>query len=514
DAERPRDFRYVEVRAGHLPTFEDSEKRMVILDTDNDGGEVVLSTTYDIYVWLVAVSTSGARSEPSDAALGEPGDLVGGVGPGDITEVEIADDAITAPKIRASAVEAGKIAANAVEAGNIQAGAITAAKLAAEIVLSSKLTAGTPSGARVDIDEDGIRQYDDTDQLLTNIGVGQHEDGSDNQIQVVSGTTGSRVWVGPGAGIFADSHDGGAIELDADEWFPVFRFYSRDRQKYGFINLANDYYADPSQAWLGLNGSVNPLPNRGNIDGYSRIVLLEGAVLAQVVNENQEAVGGNLVLMDNRASLFNYPTPGATWETGYIDIRDDDLDIGTLHTDGTFGSRIRQWKNGVMFLDVRNSTGQVLNRLTQNQTTWRIQQFNANGSNRSQIESEWLGSTPNDPYGILRIEDQYLIRNSAPWITYVIDHDQAGGAYKAGFEFKVGGNIAADKIEVVREPNSGRPILRNPNSDLSFMFGNGRLYIGDAPGTPNVRRDLACRNIQRETETTVSTRAAKKDIDD
>src|SRR5690606_32403406 len=70
DAERPRDFRYVEVRAGHLPTFEDSEKRMVILDTDNDGGEVVLSTTYDIYIWLVAVSTSGARSEPSDAALG------------------------------------------------------------------------------------------------------------------------------------------------------------------------------------------------------------------------------------------------------------------------------------------------------------------------------------------------------------------------------------------------------------------------------------------------------------
>src|SRR5690606_40048455 len=110
-------------------------------------------------------------------------------------------------------------------------------------------------------------------------------------------------------------------------------------------------------------------------------------------------------------------------------------------------------------------------------------------------------------YGILRIEDQYQISKRARRITYVIDHDQASGAYKAGFEFQVGGSIVADKIEVVREPASGRPILRNPNSDLSFMFGNGRLYIGDAPGTPNVRRDLACRNIQRETETTVSTRA-------
>src|SRR5690606_42135628 len=108
-----------------------------------------------------------------------------------------------------------------------------------------------------------------------------------------------------------------------------------------------------------FNGSINPLENRGNIDGYSRIVLLEGAVLAQVVSEDQEAVGGNLVLLDDRASLFNSPTPGATWETGYIDIRDEDLDIGTLHTDGTFGSRIRQWRDWTMCLEYRIAPEQL-----------------------------------------------------------------------------------------------------------------------------------------------------------
>src|SRR5690606_40437468 len=145
-----------------------------------------------------------------------------------ITEVEIADDAITAPKIRASAVEAGKIAANAVEAGNIQAGAITAAKLAAEIVLSSKLTAGTPSGARVDIDEDGIRQYNDDNEILTNIG-SYDDEGAGNQLTVLSSDTGSRVKVGPGAQIsYAGSclRQRGEVERGADEYWTVLRLWN------------------------------------------------------------------------------------------------------------------------------------------------------------------------------------------------------------------------------------------------------------------------------------------------
>lgn len=69
--------------------------------------------------------------------------------PGTITQVEIANDAITAPKIAAGAVVAGKLAANSVVATNIQAGAIVAGKLATDSVVANNITANAVTFGKV-----------------------------------------------------------------------------------------------------------------------------------------------------------------------------------------------------------------------------------------------------------------------------------------------------------------------------------------------------------------------------
>lgn len=144
-------------------------------------------------VRLVAVTTSGVEGAPSEAATGTP-EAVGGVPePGSITEVELADDSVTAPKVRAEAIEAWHIVAQAIETGHLQAQAVTAAKLAAEIVLASRLIAGNPGADRVEIDGDGLRGYNDNNELIFAIADGD---------AVFSGTvtgseiTGSRILMG------------------------------------------------------------------------------------------------------------------------------------------------------------------------------------------------------------------------------------------------------------------------------------------------------------------------------
>ncbi|QVJ03073.1 hypothetical protein KGD82_13645 [Nocardiopsis eucommiae] len=117
-------------------------------------------------VRLVAVTTAGVEGEPSAAAVGTP-EAVGGVPePGSITEIELADGAVTAPKVRAEAIEAWHIVAQAIETGHLQAQAVTAAKLAAEIVLASRLIAGNPGADRAEIDNHGIKVYNAEGELI------------------------------------------------------------------------------------------------------------------------------------------------------------------------------------------------------------------------------------------------------------------------------------------------------------------------------------------------------------
>lgn len=331
-AERPRDFRYIEVRAGTSPTFSESSKRMVILDTDNDGGEVVLSTADDLYIWFVAVSTSGTRSEPSDAAFGEPGDLVGGVGPGDITEVEIADDAITAPKIRAAAVEAGKIAANAIDAGNIQAGAITAAKLAAEIILSSKLTAGNPAGARLELSDSGLEQFDSLNQPIARLGPAG--EGEENQFTVKSSTDSSSVQLGPGSKINATAEIGTEIELTADyDGDPAIVMWSEDGTSDSFIRPGQGSVSDKS--WLHIAGNERPDP-AGNLRPI--LFLHDDSVFATLCDYNtKETFYGQIYATAETAGMSYKDVNGSTVSRIFVD--NPAAVIGSMEN-GVFRSRV------------------------------------------------------------------------------------------------------------------------------------------------------------------------------
>lgn len=87
----------------------------------------------------------------------------------DLTEANIADNAITANKLAANSVVAGKIAALAVKAGNIDANAVTSDKidagavkaqhLEAQMVLASEIVAGPVNDTHASMKSDGFRVY-------------------------------------------------------------------------------------------------------------------------------------------------------------------------------------------------------------------------------------------------------------------------------------------------------------------------------------------------------------------
>ena len=68
-----------------------------------------------------------------------------------ITEVDISDDAISAPKIQANAIEADKIVSNAVVAGKIGALAVTAGTIAANAVTATEINVAQLSAIAADM---------------------------------------------------------------------------------------------------------------------------------------------------------------------------------------------------------------------------------------------------------------------------------------------------------------------------------------------------------------------------
>ena len=68
---------------------------------------------------------------------------------GEITETQIADDAITTPKISAGAVDTAELAAGAVTAEVIAANAVTAAKIEAGTITASEIAGNTITGNKI-----------------------------------------------------------------------------------------------------------------------------------------------------------------------------------------------------------------------------------------------------------------------------------------------------------------------------------------------------------------------------
>lgn len=135
----PADFDHVAVHVSTTSGFTPSAATHVgTITKAGDGGMLpVLPLPYEPhYIRLTAVNTSGAAGEAS-------------------TEVEATPIRVDGPDLEAGSVTAGTIAA----------GAVTAEKLEAVLQLVTRLVAGDPAGARVELNEDGLRVYNGEGEL-------------------------------------------------------------------------------------------------------------------------------------------------------------------------------------------------------------------------------------------------------------------------------------------------------------------------------------------------------------
>lgn len=236
------------------------------------------------YARLVGVGTGGVQGPPSEQSSGVP-ESVTDIEPGSITETEIADDAISTPKIQAEAIQALHIAAEQIEAGHIQAAAVTASKLEADLVLGTRIIAGTPGGARVELDGSGLRGYTGSDQLAFAI--------DDQGNATFSGViTGSQIF---GSSIHITSPEGAEGQMAAVDEQVMTRMYSADGSRAQLI--ATDEAAEFS-AWgdpdsgTGPAGGMTAWPSQIALNLYSDTSAIASAPMSYIQASPGQAYAG------------------------------------------------------------------------------------------------------------------------------------------------------------------------------------------------------------------------------
>jgi hypothetical protein len=148
----PLDWARVEVHASTAPTFTPDPVTLQSTIETAQGATVVISCENDVYVRLMARTTSGTASVPSTIvgptgpALVVAGDILDGI----VTTLKLADDAVTQAKVAAGAIGTTEISDNAISTPKIVAGAVQTAQLDAGAVNASKIAAGAVTTAKLD----------------------------------------------------------------------------------------------------------------------------------------------------------------------------------------------------------------------------------------------------------------------------------------------------------------------------------------------------------------------------
>lgn len=115
--------------------------------TGNSTGDLAFFTAdtklyrWDGTAWTAAVETVDLSGTISELQIADAAVTAAKVATAAITETKITDGAISTPKLAAGAVDAGKIAAGAVVAGKIAANAVVAGNIAAEAVVAGTIAA-------------------------------------------------------------------------------------------------------------------------------------------------------------------------------------------------------------------------------------------------------------------------------------------------------------------------------------------------------------------------------------
>ncbi|MFF1444107.1 hypothetical protein [Streptomyces sp. NPDC058295] len=213
----PADFDHVAVHVSTSPGYTPSAATFVGTITRSGTGGMLPVTPLPYvahYVVLTAVNSSGIAGAASAETAATP--------------VQVEGPDLTAGSVTAAAIEAG---------------AITAEKLEAILQLATRIVAGNPSGARVELNEDGLRVYDGSNVLV---------------IQFNS-ADGSAVFTGDitGSDISGSTVTGGLFQTDTTgERVVINEGDNNDIRIYNAANTLVGVFSKDGVGWKGTNGSV------------------------------------------------------------------------------------------------------------------------------------------------------------------------------------------------------------------------------------------------------------------
>ncbi|MFF0291029.1 hypothetical protein [Streptomyces sp. NPDC005262] len=146
-APAPADFAYVEVHSSTDPEFPDGGSLFSAFYSAQ-GGTMTVPAAVPVWVRLVSVSTSGVVSDPSPVAgpAGPTPVVAQAVLNGIISELALADDAVTRAKIAAAAVGKTELADGSITTPKLVVGELNGDRLAvgtmaAEVLIAASITA-------------------------------------------------------------------------------------------------------------------------------------------------------------------------------------------------------------------------------------------------------------------------------------------------------------------------------------------------------------------------------------
>lgn len=299
----PADFDHIAVHVATTSGFTPSAATFVgTITRSGDGGMLpVTPLPYQAHtVLLVAVNSSGIGGPPS------------------------AETTATPLKVDGPDLTAGSVTAAA-----IQAGAVTADKLEAILQLVTRLVAGDPAGARVELNEDGLRVYNGSGELVIRFDAA---DGSGVFTGAITGSTvtggliqtatsGPRVTVNEGgtnrilvyddtravaelsaSGLGLVGTNGALMVLDPDALYPTLRLTNAAGTNEAVINVVE---ATAGSADLGLNSGK--FTGSGFDDMKWRNFFGKDFWVAERIRDsNQSTIIGGRVQLTATGAAFGY----------------------------------------------------------------------------------------------------------------------------------------------------------------------------------------------------------------
>lgn len=280
-----------------------------------DGGVLpVLPLPYEAhYVRLTAVNTSGIPGDPS-------------------AETEATPTRVDGPDL-----EAGSVTAAA-----IQAGAVTAEKLEAVLQLVTRLVAGDPAGARVELNEDGLRVYSAggaqtigfnaadgsgsftgavtgstvTGGLIQTATSGQRitlNEAGQNKI-IVYNASGTAIGELSAQGLLVAGTGGAILALDPNNTFPSLRMTNQARTNEAVINVSG------TNAVLGMNSGT--FSSGGQTWKWRNLYGAEGGnefwAAERVRNDNTLINEGGRIVLGPTSADFGYQSSADPSQNAYV----------------------------------------------------------------------------------------------------------------------------------------------------------------------------------------------------